>query len=201
MFQLNGSLFYYIYQNIRLRTTAPPAVPPATLLFKAAKAHIRGVDLDAVVAPLPGLRLKGAAEYLDAQYVNLPGGVCSTTNVIGAAVLGGFSTRPCDLDGHRLPQAPKVSFTLGVDYFFDTEVGRFEFDATDGYNLGIGIPTLVANHVPPGVEVTLQSENGMLGIGPFPYEDEFDPGSPMPASRPCPRCLPQASFRLRTASR
>ena len=54
---------------------------------------------------------------------------------------------------------------------------RAAVELKDGYyvNLGIGIPTLVANYIPSNIDLTLQSENGMLGMGPFPYEDEVDP--------------------------
>ncbi len=125
--------FYYNYKDIQLRSTAPPALPGNAILYNAASAHIEGVDVDATLAPMPGLTVNASLEYLHARFADFPGGTCTSPRPLSATVLGGTSSTPCNLTGYRLPSAPDFSFTLGANYVIDTRRGPIELAVSDGY--------------------------------------------------------------------
>ena len=134
--RLNGAAFYYEYSDIQLRTFAPPALPGQTILYNAAKAHLKGIDVEATFAPSPYLVVNAAASLLDAKFASFPGGTCTTPRPIGGTVLGGAVAAPCDLTGFRLPRAPKFSGSLGATYRIPSSVGEFTLNASDTYSSG-----------------------------------------------------------------
>lgn len=132
MLRLNGALFYMDYKDIQLRTSAPPAPVGSVIVYNAASARIRGVDLDFEFAPTAQLMLTGSAEYLDARFGRLLS-QCSVPPGPGVGGGGNRTVLPCDNSDHRMPYAPRWSYTLGATYTIESDIGSFAFGVSDAY--------------------------------------------------------------------
>ncbi len=131
--RLNVAGFYYDYKDIQLRSTAPPALPGSVILYNAASAHTKGVDVDFTVAPTRGLTFTGGFEYLHARFADFPSGPCTTPKIVTATVLGGVASGSCNLSGFHMPSAPDFSFNISANYVVPTSVGPLTFTMSDGY--------------------------------------------------------------------
>ena len=150
--RLNAAVFNYQYDDIQLRSTAPPAPVGSSILTNAAKARVNGADADFSIAATSSLSITGGLSLLDAKYASYPGGSCSTAKVPAGPVLGGATTVVCDLSGHQMPDAPKVSYSLGFTYDISVPYGSMELAANDAYKSKFnfssdGNPTQKAYHV------------------------------------------------------
>ena len=131
--RLNAAVFNYDYKDMQLRSTAPPAPPGGFLQLNAANATVKGLDLDFSYRATSNLTLNGGFGYLDAKFNTFIGGTCFTLRPIVGAVLGGVASAPCDLSDRPMPNAPKLSYSLGFKYVADTAVGPLVLSANDQY--------------------------------------------------------------------
>ncbi len=151
--RLNLSYFHYDYNDVQVRSLAPPAPPGNALLQNAAKERLNGVDADLSIVPFRGFTINGTFEYLDARYADYPGTTCTTpgTKIVKGGTVGpandvtvGTATAvTCNLAGYSLVNAAPVSATLGFVYNVDTSQGSFTLSANDRYNARY---PLVADH-------------------------------------------------------
>ena len=135
--RLNLAGFYYDYNNVQVRSVAPPAPPGNAFLENAAKERQYGLDGDFTVVPLKGLVINGGFEVLDSKFVNFPGTTCSTygTKTVNGVLVGTVTNAGCNLAGFTVPYAPPFSANLGFVYTTQVYGGALALNANDHYNV------------------------------------------------------------------